>query len=459
MPKPRALTTVPMLLLMVALLAPPARSEALSTEARWLQGYLRIDTSNPPGDEFLGAGYLARILHAHGVAARFLVTPEGRTSLYARLPARGGGERRPALLLVHHIDVVPPGEGWSFEPFSGELRGGYLLGRGAIDVKSLGIAQLAAFLDLAESEGPRCRDVIFLAVADEENGGGRGTAWLLEHHSDLFADVGAVLNEGGANRMVNGRLLWWGVEVAQKRPLWLRVSAKGRAGHASGYQPGSATHDLIRGLDRLLSLPEISRVTPAVRDYLKALAPLHSPPYSERFANIESVVGPDGPKGKLYPGMAGLFLDTVQVTVLRASERINTIPATASADIDIRLLPDTDAGQFLERVRQALGKNLSVEVLVTSPEAAPSASDTEVYRGLAANLGESSPVVPIFISGFTDSRYFRERGIAAYGFSPFLFEPQDLLGIHNADERIPVEAFEHGVERMKAVVHSLACGS
>ncbi|MCB1054784.1 MAG: M20/M25/M40 family metallo-hydrolase [Acidobacteria bacterium] len=440
-------------------LQPECQGQEVSPEVRWLQGYLRIDTSNPPGDEFLGAGYLARLLHSQGIAASFLVTPEGRTSLYARLPATRGLERRPALLLVHHIDVVPAEGKWDFDPFSGELRDGFVLGRGAVDVKSLGIAQLAAFLALAKSPEPRDRDVVLLAVADEENGGGRGTRWVLEHHGDLVSDVGLVLNEGGANKVVNGRLLWWGIEVAQKRPLWLRVRARGRAGHASGHQPWSATHDLLRGLGSLLALPEEYRVSPPVREYLAALAPLQPPSMAKRFAQIDEVVGPDGLTKKLYPGMTGLFVDTVQVTVLRAGERINTISATASADIDVRLLPDTDADRFLERIRQALGKDLRVEVLVTSPEVAPSPIDTEPYRVLAASLKPEAPVIPTFISGFTDSRYFRERGIPAYGFSPFLFEPQVLVGIHNANEKIPVDAFDRGVARMKAAVRALVTPS
>lgn len=440
----------------VLLLAGPARGQDLSEAARWLQGYLRLDTTNPPGDEFLAAGYLAGILHREGIASRLLVTPEGRTSLYARLPATvPAAERRPAVLLMHHMDVVPAGEGWSFEPFSGRFRDGYLEGRGAVDVKSLGIAHLAALVGLVREGGERDRDVIFLGVADEENGGGRGTAWLLEHRPQLFDGVGLVLNEGGANRQVNQRLLWWGVEVAQKRPFWLRITARGRAGHASGYHPGSAAHRLIQGLDRLLALPAEYRVTEGVRLYLGALAPLHQPPYSERFANIDRVIGPEGPKERLYPGMAGMFLDTVQVTVLEGSERINSIPATASAEVDVRLLPDTDAEAFLQRVRTALGDNLSVQVLVSSPPAGPSPVDHELFAVLEERLGQVAPVVPVFISGFTDSRYFRQRGIPAYGFSPFALEPQDLLGIHNVDERISVDAFDLGVQRTFDVLQAL----
>ncbi|MDY7093332.1 MAG: M20/M25/M40 family metallo-hydrolase [Acidobacteriota bacterium] len=444
------------LLFVVPVFVVPARGQDLSEAARWLQGYLRLDTTNPPGNEFLAAGYLAGILHREGIASRLLVTPEGRTSLYARLPATvPAAERRPAVLLMHHMDVVPAGEGWSFEPFSGRLRDGYLEGRGAVDVKSLGIAHLAALVELVREGVERDRDVIFLGVADEENGGGRGTAWLLEHRPELFEQVGLVLNEGGANRHVNGRLLWWGVEVAQKRPLWLRITARGRAGHASGYHPRSAAHRLIRGLDRLLALPTEFRVTEGVRIYLRALAPLHQPPYSDRFANIDRVIGPDGPKESLYPGMAGMFLDTVQVTVLEGSERINSIPATASADVDVRLLPDTDADAFLKKVRDALGDDLSVKVLVASPPAGPSPVDHELFAVLEERLGQVAPVVPVFISGFTDSRYFRQRGIPAYGFSPFALEPQDLLGIHNVDERIRVDAFDLGVQRSNDVLRAL----
>lgn len=452
-----------LLLVLVALAAGPggagdaahaADSEAgLSEPVRWLQGYIRLDTRNPPGGEVRGAAYLARILHREGIPTQIVFTAEGRASLYARL----AGERRDgALVLLHHLDVVEPGPGWRGDPFSGEVRDGSLWGRGAIDVKSLGVAQLAAFVDLKRSGVRRTRDVILLAVADEESGGRQGTEWLLAHHPELFDGVGAVLNEGGANRYVNGHLLWWGVETAQKRPLWLRIAADGRGGHASGLNPHSASHRLILALGRLLQLPPRYRVTPAARDYLGAIAPGEAPAFRELYADLDRYIGPDGPRGPMLPGVANLFLDTVQVTVVSAGDRINVTPDEASALVDVRMLPDTDGEELLARIRGALGDRVRAEVLLTAPPASPSPTDTELFRTAREVLGGEAQVVPAFIPGFTDSRYFRERGIPAYGFSPFALDGEVLRGIHGPDEHIPVAELERGVERMKRLVRAYA---
>ncbi len=435
----------------------------LSEPARWLRGYLRVDTTNPPGGEARGAAYLADLLHRKGIATRLLVSPEGRTSLYARLEASGkdgeGKEGPGAVVLMHHIDVVPAGAGWSVDPFAGTVRDGRLYGRGALDIKSLGIAHLAAMIDLKRRRVPLERDVIFLAVADEETGGLQGTSWILERHGKLFEDAAAVLGEGGANRTVNGRELWAGIEVAQKRPLWLRATARGRGGHGSGLNPRSANHRLIGGLAEVLDLRTEYRVTEGARLYLEALAPLHNAKYRRIFTHLDEVIREDGPTEDLLPGLMNLFVDTLQVTVLDSGEKINVIPERATAEIDVRLLPTTDAEAYLERVRRAAGSGIDLEVVLTSPPVEPSPVDHPIYRAVARVLESTAPVVPAFIPGFTDSRYFRERGVPAYGVSPFFLEPQDFLGIHGVDEAIPLEELDRGVERMKRIVEECATGA
>ncbi len=438
----------------LAAAAAPALAQLLSTEARWLQEYVRLDTRNPPGEEHRGAAHLAAVLRREGIAHRFYVTPEGRTNLWAHLPAADPAAGTVALL--HHLDVVAPGEGWTAEPFGGQVRDGALFGRGALDAKSLGVAHLAGLVDLHRRGRPLRRGVALLATADEETGGGRGVGWLWEAHPELFTGVEAVLNEGGANRKTAQRLLWWGIEVAQKRPLWLEVEATGRPGHASALRPWSAAHELVRALGRLLAVPPVWRVTPAARDYLRAVAPLHNPHLQSIFYRIDEVIAPEGPRETLLPGMASLFLDSVQVTVLEAGTQINVIPDRARARIDVRLLPDTDSAAFLARLREALGTGIEVRVLVEAPPSAPSPAASAVYRDLAAGLRGEAPVAPVMISGFTDSRYFRERGVPAYGFSPFALAHDELHGIHGPDESIPLAEFDRGVERMKRLLRSLA---
>jgi acetylornithine deacetylase/succinyl-diaminopimelate desuccinylase-like protein len=419
-----------------------------------LQSYLRIDTSNPPGREAAGASFLKALLHREGIATQLLVPPSGRPSLYARLAAAEpvGGQ----LILLHHIDAVPAGPGWTVGPTSGELRQGKLWGRGAVDDKSLGIAHLAAFIEMHRRGERLSRDLVFLAVADEEAGGKQGTRWLLEEHPELFADVAAVLGEGGSNRSFDGRLFWWGVEVAQKRPLWLRVAAEGRGGHGSTLNLHTAPHRLVRGLAAVLERPLRYHVSPPVRQYFEAVAPFESRKFQSIVSNLDSIVADEDPSRHLLPGLPSYFLDSIQINALEAGEKVNVAPEEASALIDIRLLPDTDEEAFLAEIRQLLGKNLDVEILLSAPPAEASSVDTRFFDCMEAFLGSRAPVLPSFIPGVTDSRYFRERSIPAYGFSPFLLSGVDLKGIHGPDEHISVEAFEEGVETMKALVRACA---
>lgn len=435
--------------------SPPASQNELSEAARWLRDYLRLDTSNPPGRELAAVRYLAGILHEEGIATRTLIDAGGRASLWARLEGRNPGAG--ALVLLHHVDVVPAGPGWTVPPFGGRIQDDRIWGRGAVDAKSLGIAHLAAFVALRRSHEPLERDVIFLAVADEESGGGAGVRWLLEQHPELFEGVAGVLNEGGFNRVRQGEVQWWGVEVAQKRPLWMEVVARGRGGHGSGWHPGSPSHTLIRSLSRVLDAPVRWRVDEPVRRFLEALAPLHDDHWRPIFADIERHIEPQGPTAGLPPGMANLFLDSIQVTQLDAGHRINVVPAEARAKLDVRLLPDTDEEAFRVRIEELLGDRVETRVLLSFPRVEASPTDSRVYRVLERVLETGgTPVVPAFISGFTDSRYFRRLGIPTYGFSPFVIEGMDLLGIHGTDERIPLDAFDAGVGRMIRIVREWA---
>ena len=223
---------------LLLLTPPPATSETpavpLSEAAGWLQQYLRIDTWEFPRQRARSAAFLAGLLQRAGIASRVVANPEGRANLIARLssPKKSGGR---AILLLHHMDVVPPGPGWTVPPFAGLIKGGKLWGRGAVDDKSLGIAQLAAMVDLQRRRVPLARDVIFLAVADEENGGLNGTGWLIEHHPELFQGVEAVIGEGGRSQTGAGGELPSGGESRWRRSgrSGSKVSTSGRGGHGA----------------------------------------------------------------------------------------------------------------------------------------------------------------------------------------------------------------------------------
>src|SRR5262249_18700759 len=225
---------------------------------------------NPPGNETAGARFLQQLLIREGVDAKLVGSNPARQSVYARLSS-GTSER--ALLLLHHIDVVPVSAGeWKNPPFSGLRSGGYIWGRGALDMKSLGIAELMAIIDLKRRHASLRRDIIYLGVADEELGGIHGCKELLETHPELFANVGYVLNEAGYNETWAERVGFWGIEVQQKVPLFLRIHMKGMPGHAaSPPDDGGALAKLVETLEAVKRIPTPYRITPAVSRYFAVL--------------------------------------------------------------------------------------------------------------------------------------------------------------------------------------------
>lgn len=410
----------------------------LSEAASWLQGYLRLDTTNPPGNEGLAVDYLSEILAAAEIDVLRLDRGDGHPSLLATLPATRDEPSAGTLLLLHHTDVVPADTLWRGQPFAGELREGTLWGRGAIDSKSLGIAQLAALVALERSGVERRHAVALLAAADEERGGKRGVGHWLEARPELFANVTAVLNEGGSNRGYQGRLHWWGVETVQKRPLWLEATA-------------DSAETLIAGLRRLIDLPPSWRVSPDVQLVFTHLAPLYNQHWQPIFLDLERHMTSSGPTTQLLPGMATFFLDSLQVNTLELST-----DGRARARIDVRLLPDSDADAWLRRIEMLLGPQISLELLLAAPVTPASRWGGPIVEILKRELSGQAPVVPQMAAGITDSRYFRQRGVPAYGFSPFILDAELMRTVHARDERIPAAELDRGVARMTAIVTAWA---
>jgi acetylornithine deacetylase/succinyl-diaminopimelate desuccinylase-like protein len=426
-------------------------------EEAFLQ-YLRLDTSNPPGNETLGAKYLQQLLAKEGIETQLLGSDPARQSLYARL--RGSGSGQKALLLMHHIDVVPAAAGeWSVPAFAGLKKSGYLWGRGALDIKSLGIAEAMAMIELKRRRMPLRRDVIYLAVADEELGGVHGCKEILDAHPQLFRDVGYVLNEGGYNETVVDKVAFWGVEVAQKVPLWVRVTAKGAAGHsASPPDNGGSIAKLVRALTAIQAIPTPYRLTPSVDRYFKALAKTKNDYRGEAMRALKDPVDEEKVK-VLSPGYRALLRDTIALTRINGGTSMNAIPAQASCDVDIRLLPDETPDAMLASVRAAAGKNAEVEVLLAGAPVAETPANTDLYRALAAEMRKTEPgsvVAATVGAGTSDSRYFRERGVVAYGIAPFKVNYYDADTVHAADERIRERFFLEGTRLMRRIVASFA---
>lgn len=416
--------------------------------------YLRIDTSNPPGNETAGAKYLQQFFTKAGIETRLLGSDPRRQSLYARLPS---GTNEKALVLLHHIDVIPPiVSEWTKPPFSGMESNGYIWGRGALDVKSLGIAEMMAMIELKRRAVPLKRDVIYLAVADEELGGLHGCKEVLEKYPELFKNAGFVLNEGGYNETVVDKVTFWGIETQQKVPLFLRVHAKGDIGHsAAPPDDGGAVAKLVRALEGVLAIETPYKLLPEVERYFQE-AGRYRP--DERGAVLRSISEPLDVKRierALTPGYRSLLHDTIALTHLSGGIAPNALASNATCDVDIRLLPGETSEPMIARVKEAVGKNADVEVLLAGEPAPESPSDTELFRTLTRFMIDDSPgssAAAIVGGGTSDSRYFRARGVVAYGIAPFKVNYYDADTVHANDERIRARFFVQGVRLMRKIV-------
>src|SRR5436309_8205537 len=258
----------------VTLLTVPGDAEwkALGDEATaLLSQYLRINTTNPPGNEIAAARWLADVLRRYGIEAQIFEPAPGKANLYARLA--GDGSARP-LILLNHMDVVLASrEYWTVEPFSGLVRDGYVWGRGALDMKGEAIAQLMTMLILTRAHVPLKRDIIFLATADEEIGAGVGAAWIVEHQADLIRNAEFLLNEGGLTRSDgHGGVQYYGIGTTEKSPFWLDAIARGTAGHGSRPTPDNPVHRLVRALNKIAAWQTPLIVTPTVERPFRDLA-------------------------------------------------------------------------------------------------------------------------------------------------------------------------------------------
>jgi len=441
--------------------APRARAEpdwaAVEAEATdLLSRYVQIDTTNPPGNETAAANFLADIFSRSGLEPQVLQGDSGRGSVMARLP--GTGERRP-IVLLNHLDVVPAtAEGWQVPPFSGAVRDGYVYGRGALDCKGVGVAEAMALLVLQRSHARLRRDVVFLGTAGEETGGQVGAGWVAEHAFDQLGNPEYVLNEGGHIRVLPNGDRVYEVAVSEKTPCWLRLSTRGPAGHGSAPPSQTAVTRLVRALDRLQHYEPVVHVTPEVQAYYGALAALEAGPRKHAYADLRAAVRDAKFRRRFLsnPHDAALVRDTLTPTVINAGQKTNVIPPSASAELDCRLLPGADPHAFVRQVQQVIGDlTVQVEVLLNFPPSASSTA-TPLYAAIRGQAQQSElPVVPSVLTGFTDSHYFREKGVTSYGFVPFELPESEAEREHGINERLSTDNLRRGVMRLVQLLQSL----
>ncbi|MBC8165564.1 MAG: M20/M25/M40 family metallo-hydrolase, partial [Bryobacteraceae bacterium] len=283
---------------------------------RRTQEYIRINTTNPPGNESQAVAFLAGIFKGEGISFDTASSASGRTNIWARLKGTGSES---ALVLLQHMDVVPADPHyWDVDPFSGTVKDGYVYGRGTLDMKTLGILHLETFLALHRARVPLKRDVIFLATADEEAGGAYGAGWLVKNRPDAFKGAGLVLTEGGSGRLRDGRQQF-SIEVTQKVPLWLKLVSTGEPGHGSRPPVSTSVNALIRALYRIQTHDFKPRLVPAVDAYFKGLAVNAGAAWKEAFQDMTKSVTNKPFLLQLQmeePGLAALVRNTCSITML-----------------------------------------------------------------------------------------------------------------------------------------------
>ncbi|HZF40067.1 MAG TPA: M20/M25/M40 family metallo-hydrolase [Blastocatellia bacterium] len=423
--------------------------------------YLKIDTTNPPGNEIRAAEFFAGICKREGIEHQLFEPFPGRGSFWARL--RGDGSKRPVILL-NHTDVVPHDkEFWTVGAFSGAVKDGFIYGRGAMDMKSLGIAQFVTLLTLKRAQIPLKRDVIFLATADEKTGGLNGAGWFAKNHHELIANAEFLFNEGSSNLVdPNGRVLAIGVGPSEKAPAWLRLTATGESGHGSTPRPNSSVNRLLRALNRLLDYTPPIRLAPVVEQSFQSIAPLAPPAQAAKYADIRKAIKDPEFLRQLEsePFARAIIRNTISITVLQGSNKINVIPPAAYAEIDTRLAPGEKLDRWIAELRGVIKDDTIKIEPILSFEANASPVDSDLVKTVAAvgkeRYPESIVTYPV-LAGFTDSHYFRDLGVMSYGFSPFVAPPRELGGgYHGNDEHIGKKAYVEGVRFFYEVVEQLA---
>jgi acetylornithine deacetylase/succinyl-diaminopimelate desuccinylase-like protein len=430
---------------------------------QWQQEYLRIDTTNPPGNEARAANFFKKILDQEGIENRLFSYAPGRADLWARIPRNTASSQRP-IILLNHLDVVTSDPShWKVPPFSGEISDGSIYGRGAQDMKNEGLAQFMVMVMLKREKTELDRDVIFLAVSDEEVDG-TGSDWFIAHQPGLLGNAEFLINEGGENLLEhNGHVKYIGVDVGEKATCWLHVVAHGRAGHGSIPIADSAPNRLVEALNRIITYRTPLKVLPVVEEFLRAMAPYEAPARAEKFRNIRKALEDKNFQREVEQdeSLNYLLRDTITLSMLGGSEQTNVIPPEAWANLDVRLLPGDDPKEFLESIRRVVNDpNVTVEPLNTDFRVANSSpTNTALFSAIqkvSATYFPGTPVVPRLDSGYTENQRYRPLGIHAYGFTPYTSTEEEGSTEHGNDERIRVEEVRRGFRVLYDVVTTLA---
>jgi acetylornithine deacetylase/succinyl-diaminopimelate desuccinylase-like protein len=450
------------LLISVSLIAPAL---AQNPTAELLTELLRVDNSNPPGNEGQLAQLLAQKFKALGIDVEIIPTPDPKKAHFlARL--KGDGSKRPVLIAAHADTVGVEREKWTLDPFAGMVRDGYVYGRGAIDFKG-GLAVFAqAVIQLHQNHIPLARDVILLSEADEE-GGPYNTTWLAQNHWPKI-DCEFALNEGGwiiANPDM--RVRYVSISTADKTAVSLKLTARGTSTHSSMPRPDNAIFTLSRALARLADYDTKPKLIPITEEFFDTLARTSTPPLSDHLRNLVHATDPrvrDEAARQVSqdPLLHAIMRNTIAPVLLNAGFRSNVIPGSAEATINFRIVPGTELEDLIREIRGVIA-DPAVEVAPVSAGPARSAQissqDTELYRALveqATAVFAGAPVTPYLFQAGTDASAWRSRGVPVYGIYPYPITAEDLTRMHGNDERVPVASLHVGTEMIYRTLVAVA---
>ena len=415
---------------------------------------IRFDTSNTgeletTKGEAECAQWVAEQLREVGYSPEYLESgAPGRGNVFARLP--GADPTRGALLIHGHLDVVPAeAADWSVHPFSGAVSDGYVWGRGAVDMKDMCGMMLAVARHFKRAGIVPPRDLVFAFVADEESGGKYGAQWLVRNRPDLFAGVSEAVGEVGGfsvtlPRRDGGERRLYLIETAEKGLLWMRLTARGRAGHGSMIHDDNAVTAIAAAVARIGSHQFPVVLTESVAAFLVAVAEETGYSFDIDSPDLEGAIAKLGPIARL---VGATLRDTANPTMLKAGYKANVIPATAEAVIDCRVLPGRQAA-FEREIDELIGPGITRE-WISELGSYETSFDGDLVDSMNAALLAADPearIVPYMLSGGTDAKAFADLGIRCFGFVPLRLPPElDFAALfHGVDERVPVDALQFG---------------
>ena len=427
---------------------------------KYLSKFIQIQSINPPGKEKEALEFLKGLLAKEGLDATIYETAPERGVLVAKIA--GKDPLASSVVLMNHVDVVPADpQYWQHDPFGGEIIDGYIWGRGALDMKSFGIMQLAVMLAYARQGVQPKRNLIYLAVSDEERGGEAGAKWVAEHLIEEL-NPGIIFTEGayGLERVLIKEPVFC-VEVAQKSSLKVRVISVGKPGHGNAPGKRSAIINLVKALSRLAEHDFPLTVHPVMDELFKRMAVKKTFPENWIMANLSNPIA----KRLIHPELSkdktlnAHFRNTVSITILEAGQGPNVIPPRAEAMLDVRLMPGEDPRQVLKRIEDVLDdRAITIEPLEQLVPNFTTDFNTPAFRIMEEELLAAFPdsiVAPYLDIGGTDAKHFRAKGIPCYGIIPVIIDQEELETIHGNNERLSVEAFHRGMDVTFAITKRL----